>query len=215
MIKFLLCLFVFIIIPCSCLAGVSVVGTRFFIDDATKALNVKVLNDGESDYLVKTKVSNDGFIISPPLFILPKNKSNIITIIPDEKIKGDKDGVYSLTITTIPKSEVNPNNNVVSLAIRSHFNLIYKHGAPTEKDYNEMTLTRSQVGKWSLVNPTNFAFMISLSNRFSHHSGGAKLLGPGQSISVDEHCSKDSCSLWLYILDDESHIVKKLNLMHD
>ncbi|CAI1025401.1 TPA: fimbrial biogenesis chaperone [Serratia fonticola] len=215
MIKFLLCLFVFIIIPCSCLAGVSVVGTRFFIDDATKALNVKLLNDNASDYLVKTKVSNDGFIISPPLFILPKNKSNIITIIPDEKIKGDKDGVYSLIITTIPKSEVNPNDNVVSLAIRSHFNLIYKHGAPTEKDYNEMTLTRSQVGKWSLVNPTNFAFMILLSNRFSHHSGGAKLLGPGQSISVDEHCSKDSCSLWLYILDDESHIVKKLNLMHD
>ncbi|HHQ4307891.1 TPA: fimbrial biogenesis chaperone, partial [Serratia fonticola] len=198
-----------------CLAGVSVVGTRFFIDDATKALNVKLLNDNASDYLVKTKVSNDGFIISPPLFILPKNKSNIITIIPDEKIKGDKDGVYSLIITTIPKSEVNPNDNVVSLAIRSHFNLIYKHGAPTEKDYNEMTLTRSQVGKWSLVNPTNFAFMILLSNRFSHHSGGAKLLGPGQSISVDEHCSKDSCSLWLYILDDESHIVKKLNLMHD
>lgn len=213
MIKFILCFFVFII-PSSCLAGVSVVGTRFVIDDSTNALNIKVLNDNESDYLVKTKINNDGFVISPPLFILPKNKSNIITIIPDEKIKGDKDGIYSLTITTIPKSEVNSNNNVVSLAIRSHFNLIYKHGAPTENEYNEMTLTRSQVGKWSLVNPTSFAFMIFLSNRFSHHSSGTKLLGPGQSIPVDEYCSKDSCSLWLNIIDDESHIVKKLNLVH-
>lgn len=215
MIKFLWCLFVFIIIPGSCLAGVSVVGTRFFIDDSTNALNIKVINDDESDYLIKTTVNCDGFIISPPLFILPKNKSNIITVIPDEKIKDDKDRVYSLTITTIPKSEVNPNDNVVSLAIRSHFNLIYKHRAPKEMDYNKMILTRSQVGAWSLVNPTNFAFMILLSNRFPHYSGGAKLLGPGQSISVDEHCSKDSCSLRLYILDDESHIVKKLNLMHD
>ncbi|OKP17537.1 fimbrial biogenesis chaperone [Serratia fonticola] len=213
MIKFLWCFFVFIIIPGSCLAGVSVVGTRFFIDDSTNALNIKVINDNESDYLIKTTINNDGFIISPPLFILPKNKSNIITIIPDEKIKDDKDGVYSLTITTIPKSEVNPNNNVVSLAIRSHFNLIYKHGEPTEKDYNEMTLTRSQVGKWSLVNPTNFAFMTFLSDRFSHHSSGAKLLGPGQSIPVDEYCSKYSCSLWLNILDNESNVVKKLNLI--
>jgi len=213
MTKFFLSLLFLVIIPDSCLAGVSVLGTRFFIDDSTKSLNIKVINDDESDYLIKATINSDGFIISPPLFILPKNNSNIITIIPEENIKNNKDKVYSLTITTIPKSAINNDSNVVSLAIRSHFNLIYQHALPTDNDFNEIKLIRSQDGNWFLSNKTDFSFIISLSKEIMYRSEDSKILAPGTDISVNEYCSETTCSLVLIILDGEQNFVKKLNLI--
>jgi len=213
MIKYFLCILIYAIISDSCLAGVSVLGTRFFIDDSTKALNIKVINDNESDYLIKATINSDGFIISPPLFILPKNNSNIITIIPEEIIKNNKDKVYSLTITTIPKSAINDESNVVSLAIRSHFNLIYQHSLPTDKDFNEIKLIRSQDGNWFLSNKTDFSFIISLSKELMYRSEDSKVLAPGTDIFVNKFCSETTCSLGLTILDGEQNFVKKLNLI--
>lgn len=202
-----------IVFPSSCLAGVSVLGTRFFIDDSTNSLNIKVFNDDEGDYLVKATVNDDRFIIAPPLFVLPRDKSNIITIIPKEGIRTEKDVIYSLTISTIPKSEVNDNDNIISLALRSHFNIIYRHKLPADEDYNKVILKSYHAGEWSLENPTKFAFVIFLSKNTPHHSGRVKVLGPGQSVSVNEYCSKNSCSLWLNFIGEENDFVKKINLI--
>ena len=215
MIKFFWSLFIFVIAINSCLAGVSVVGTRFFIDDSTSSLNIKVINDNDSDYLIKTTINNSGFIISPPLFILQKNKSNIITIIPDDENKNKHDKVYSLTIATIPKSAVASDNNVVSLAVRSHFNIIYRHKLPTDKDFHEIKLTHSQTGGWFLINPTNFSFIISLSKDVTESSVNQKLFLPTQEIPVNEYCSENTCSLWINILNEDNRIVKKLKLISD
>lgn len=65
--------------------GVSVVGTRFMINDEIKHLNIKITNDNENDYLIKSALDDKDFIISPPLFLLQKNTANMITIIPKEK----------------------------------------------------------------------------------------------------------------------------------
>ncbi|HEJ9059008.1 TPA: molecular chaperone [Serratia fonticola] len=217
MIKFFLSLFIFLIAINSCVAGVSVVGTRFFIDDSTKSMNIKVVNDNDSDYLIKTTINNSGFIISPPIFILHKNQSNIITIIPDDKNGTDnkQDEVYKLTIATIPRSAVASNKNVVSLAVRSHFNIIYRHKLPTDKDFDGIKLTRSQVGEWLLLNTTNFSFIISLSKDYTENAVNKKLFLPAQKIPVNEYCSENNCSLWMNILNEENRIVKKLNLISD
>lgn len=69
MINFYLLFFIFLVVPEVCLAGVTVVGTRFFIDDTTRSLNIKLINDNDSDYLVKTTVNSDSFIISPPPYL--------------------------------------------------------------------------------------------------------------------------------------------------
>jgi P pilus assembly chaperone PapD len=197
----------------SCLAGVSVVGTRFFIDDSINALNIKLINDNDSDYLIKTNINNDKFIISPPLFVLPKNKSNMVTIIPKEKNKNIKDEIYKLTITMIPKSAMSSDNNVLSLAIRSHFNLIYRHELPTDKNFNDIKLTRSEVGKWFLTNPTDFSFIVSMSKTFIDNAGRQRLLAPDQIIPVDEYCLGNTCSLWINILNEDNSILKKINLI--
>lgn len=91
--------------PINSFSGPSIVGTRFLFNAETRAINIKVMNDNESDYLIKTSINNKEFIVSPPLFILPKNASNIITIIPSDMIKNDRDKIYELIITAIPKSE--------------------------------------------------------------------------------------------------------------
>lgn len=215
MTKFCWLFFIFILIPDASLAGVTVVGTRFFIDDSTRALNIKVINDDDSDYLIKTTVNSGGFIIFPPLFVLPKNRSNIITIIPDEKIKHNEDKVYSLAIATIPRSEMNVASNVVSLGVRSHFKLIYQHKLPTDNDFNQMKLLRSPSGKWLLSNPTLFAFTVSLSKENLQAPKISQLLAPGQNIPVDKYCTRHTCSLWITILDSENGIVKNLHLISD
>lgn len=213
MIKFYLFFFIFLIVPEVCIAGVTVVGTRFFIDDTTRSLNIKVINDNDSDYLVKTTVNNDSFIISPPLFILKKNASNIITIIPDEMNKGNRDKVYSLTIATIPRAEINEVSNVVSLAIRSQFKIIYRHMLPTENDFNQIKLTKTSSGKWLLSNPTLFVYTVFLSKEKTQNPRTSQILAPGQKIPVSKYCDIHACSLWITILDNENHIVKNLNLI--
>ena len=214
MIKYLCFLLIFIL-PVSCLAGISVVGTRFFIDDLTKPINIKIINDNENDYLVKTSINSDGFIISPPLFILQRNESNIITIIPDEKLKGNEDKVYPLTIYSIPKSELNNNENRVSLAVRSHFKLVYQHGLPSEKDFNEIKLIRSKNNKWLLINKSDFSFVVFLSKKPAYKPRATKLLAPNEEIAVNECSTEYTCSLWLTILDRKENILKTINLAHD
>lgn len=214
MTKFFWFFFIFLIVPEVSLAGVTVVGTRFFIDDTTRSVNIKVINDNDSDYLIKTTVNSDSFIISPPLFILNKNASNIISIIPDEMIKDHKDKVYSLTIATIPRAEMNEVSSVVSLAIRSHFKLIYKHMLPTDNDFNQIKLMRSSPGKWLLSNPTLFAYTVFLSKEKDQNPKTSQILAPGQKIPVSKYCDIHACSLWLTILDNENHIVQNLNLTY-
>lgn len=213
MINFHLLFFIFLVVPEVCLAGVTVVGTRFFIDDTTRSLNIKLINDNDSDYLVKTTVNSGSFIISPPLFILKKNASNIITIIPDEMNKGSRDKVYSLTIATIPRAEMNEISNVVSLAIRSHFKIIYRHMLPTDNDFNQIKLTQTSSGKWLLSNPTLFVYTVFLSKEKTQNPKTSQILAPEQKIPVSKYCDIHACSLWLTILDNENHIVKKLNLI--
>lgn len=207
------CFFLFVLIPNACLSGVTVVGTHFFIDSATRSLNIKVVNDNESDYLVKTTVDGDGIIILPPLFVLPKNRSNIITLIPDDKIKIYKDAVYSLTITTIPKAELNKDSSLVSLAVRSHFKLLYLHKRPSDDDVKKMKLIRSSTGEWFLTNPTLFAFTLSLTKDNSSVPDKIQVIPPHQQISVSKYCDIKSCSLWINVFNEDRSVVNKINLV--
>lgn len=198
-------------IPKLSYAGISVVGTRFVFNDKTTAINIRVLNDDENDYLIKTEISDQGFIISPPLFLLKKDSSNIITIIPNEIVKMHYDQDYDLVITSIPKSENNEINNTVALAVRSHFKLIYRHNAPVNDDFKKIVLEENNYGKYFLINQSKFIFNISLSIDDGLINDKSKLFSPNQKISVDEYCTNSRCNLWLNIIDDNYSLVKKIN----
>lgn len=213
--KYLFYLLILFFLPVCSFAGPSVIGTRFFFSPETRGINVKVINDDESDYLIKTSVNNNDFIISPPLFILPKNTSNIITIIPGDSLKQNKDEIYKLVITAIPKSEKSSINNIVSLATRSHFNIIYQHKKHDNDDFNKIILTKNSNGKYQLENNSDNVFYIELSTNEDFKSNKRKLLSTNDNLEVKECKSNEKCHVWIKVLAGNDAIIKKIYLSSD
>ena len=210
--KYLFCLLVLFFLPVFSFAGPSVIGTRFFFSPETRGINVKISNDNESDYLIKTSINNDNFIISPPLFILPKNASNIVTIIPDDLLKQDKDEIYKLVITAIPKSERNSTNNIVSLATRSHFNIIYQHKKYDSDDFNKIILTKNANRKYQLENNSDNIFYIEISTDEKFKSNIRKLLSANENLEIKECEYDEKCHVWIKFLDSNDAIIRKIYL---
>ena len=211
--KYLFCFFISIFLSVNSFAGPTVIGTKFLYNSETRAINVKIINDNESDYLIKSSINNNEFIVSPPLFILNRNSSNIITIIPNDKIKPDKDEVYKLTITEIPKSQKNTNSNIISIAIRSHFNVIYQH-KKNDDDYNKITLKKDNQGEFWLINNSDNIYYIEWSMSEDFKNRNKKILFSNESINVKK-CSKNkTCNILVNILDNNEMIIKKINLFN-
>lgn len=217
MIKFLA---VLALISFNCLAGISVLGTRFVINQDTKRLNISIMNDNESDYLIQTKildgndvVSSDNFVISPPLFVLPKEATNIVTIIPNNLPKTDRDYLYRLAIASIPKSQLSENKSTVSLAVRANFHLIYRHADLATADFSQLRLSKHKDGKFYLKNNSNFVFTIALSMSKDGAEEIKQTLSTGEVMPLSALCKKaDSCNVWVSFIDDDESVIKKINL---
>lgn len=205
-------LLIFFLATTHCFAGVSVIGTRFVIDNNTQKLAIKVVNDNESDYLVKTDITDrDEFIISPPLFVLPQNTTNLITIVPNNLKKGDKDKLYRLSITTIPKSRLTERTNTVSLAVRSHFYFIYRHDNLKNADFNQLKLTNEN-GQFYLKNLSNYVLTFRLSGLKNSATGTRKTLAPEEKLLINKECINTNSNFWISFLDDDDNIIKKTNI---
>lgn len=194
-------------------AGITIVGTRFLITNDNKPINIKITNDNENDYLIKSDISNENFIVSPPLFMLPKNSSNIVTIIPTELVKYNKDDLFKLTITAIPKSEINNSNSSVALAVRSHFNIIYRHNELKDSDYSKLKIIKNHDGYY-LENKSNFVFTISISKKEHYNGEKIKNILPAEKIILDNCSSMNECSIWVNIYNDYNDVIKKINLSY-
>ncbi|EKT56050.1 molecular chaperone [Providencia burhodogranariea] len=207
----------FILLLCvstTSLAGITIVGTRFIIDNEKKSINIKIINDNENDYLIKSNISDNNFIVSPPLFMLPKNSSNIVTIIPTDVINSNQDSLLDLTITAIPKSEVNNGNSNISLAVRSHFKVIYRHNKLTENEYSKLKIIRYN-NDFYLENKSNFVFTISTSINENYKNEKIKNISPAQKIILDNCSAMDKCNIWVNIYNDYNDVIKKINLSYN
>lgn len=210
MIKILFTMLFFISL--SSFSGTSVVGTRFFISPDTKVLNIKIMNDNESDYLIKSSINSNEFIVARPLFILPKNKSNIITIIPNNIKSVNKDKIYKLVITAIPKSNKNSGGNIISLATRSHFNIIYQYKKNNDSDFNGVKLIRDSDKKYWLKNYTNRIFNLEILNNENLKKYQRYTLSPENKIYIRNCQSETSCQVWVNFLTNNDMIIKKIRV---
>lgn len=210
MIKILFIILFFISL--SSFAGTSVVGTRFFITPETKVLNIKIMNDNESDYLIKTSINSNEFIVARPLFILPKNRSNIITIIPNNINSFNKDKIYKLVITAIPKSNKNNKDNIISLAVRSHFNVIYQYQKNNNSDFNGVKLIKDSDKKYWLKNYTDRIFNIEISSEEDFKKYQRYILSPEDEIYINKCQSEISCQVWVSFLTKNDEIIKKIRV---
>ncbi len=204
-----------IILSADSLAGVSVVGTRFIITQNTKSLPIKIINDNENDYLVKTNISGNDegrFVVTPPLFLLAKNTSNIQMLIPDkiENIKADQ--LYSLTIAFIPNSKKMKDFSTISLALRSHFNLIYRHDNLSKFDPALLALVREGNDIFWLRNHSNFVLTINIKYPSTEKLDSRITLIPEGKVNVSKFCKLKKCNFWVFVVDDDDSILKKIHM---
>ena len=208
------CLVILCFLSFNGMAGTSIVGTRFIINEKTKRLSIKIINDNENDYLIQTAIANntnDRFVISPPLFVLLKNQSNIITIISNNIENTDTDHLYKLSIASIPKSTASV-RNTIGLAVRANFHLIYRHADLKTADFNQLKLIKHKDNAFYLKNDSKFVFSMFVS-KSKGDTGIKKTISPNEEISVDDLCKQyNYCSLWVSFIDDNESIIKQVSL---
>lgn len=190
-----------------CSAGVTVLGTRFVFKDDMKSLNIKLMNDDENDFLIKAKVNSNDFFVTPPAFILNKNRSNVISIIPDGLKSSDKDQVYSLTVTAIPKSSMSDNSNVVSLAVRSHFNLVHIHRLAKKDDVEKVIVSTARNGEIQVKNTGSVSFLIEGLDSAGAGTSGMKLLGPDKTLTLDKNDTKGNAIKSISLSDVDGRLL--------
>ena len=186
--------------------GVSVVGTRFMIDDKMQHLNIKLVNDNESDYLIKSTLDDKDFIISPPLFLLKKNSSDMITVIPKENKGQGKDKTINFTVTSIPKSTANDSINSVAMAVRSHFKIIYRHKTLEKASLDKIIIIREN-NKCQLFNPSDFSFTVSVHNKNKTSDSKVINITPGEKVSLDGAGLAPSCGGWIKFYNEFNDVI--------
>ena len=193
------------------ICGVSVLGTRFLINDNMRHLNIKLVNDNESDYLIKSTLDDKDFIISPPLFLLPKNSSNIITVVPKEKKRYSEDKIINLTLTAIPKSASNNDANAVSLAVRNHFKIIYRHTELKNSDFEQLSISQEN-NKCMINNNSDFVFTISLSKKSEDPYIKLMNIAPHEKKPVEDEYLNPNCEGWANFHNEYNDIIKTIKI---
>lgn len=195
-------------------SGVVVLGTRFVINDKTNRLKINLINDNVASYLIKSKVEcNDNsnkFIIVPPLFLLPQDKSNSITIIKENIQKKDVDHICKLIITSIPRSVMNQSNDI-AVAVRSNINLIYRHDKLENVDLTKLRLVKNKTGGFSLLNDTSYALTLKIDYLENNQLIFKKTINPYSSIPI-QLCNKSTCSLRISVINDDESVFQKIHL---
>lgn len=181
-------------------SSVVVLGTKFFFNKDSKRINIKTINDNESDYLVKVEVKGDKrFIVSPPLMLLKKNQSNIVTIIPNN-IEYDEDKVFDLVVTTIPKVDKNINNSV-HLALRSNFKLVYRH-EPLQDDAQKY-LSFKTINNNVIINHSKSYITFFMACNKDMTDGKTRFSLLPESETLIPRCINDT---WVSIVRDDNSV---------
>lgn len=209
MIKWTLIFFLFL--PNILYAGVSVVGTRFIFNDDLKKINIRLINDNESDYLIKTDIKgdeNNNFVVTPPLFIIKKNQKNIVSIIPFN-INLNQDKVFDLVFTAIPKSDIGVGNHL-KISVRSHFKLIYRHEKISDDIFKKIFLIDHDDSKISILNSSDSFLSLYVACNPKVTKMNHKInIHPKEKVSI-QYCPE----IWGAILNDDESlgVINKLKI---
>lgn len=203
----------FILFVNTAFSGVTIVGTRFTINQDDKYTNIKIINDNENEYLIKSEIDDNNFIISPPLFLISKNSSKNITIIPTNKLNYHTDKIINLIIIAIPKSEFDNNISSVSLAIRSHFKLIFRHAELKESDFKLINIVKEN-NQYFLFNKSKYVFTISISNKKISENEKIFNISPNDKFALNNICNSSLCDLFVNFYNENNDVVKVINLSY-
>lgn len=210
--KFIIMIISFFIVNNS-FGGVIIGGTRFLIYKDDQYINLKIINDNENEYLIKSEIDDNKFIISPPLFLLSKNTTRNITIIPTELVKDSVDKIMNITITLIPKSNFAKNTSSVSLAVRNHFKLIFRHAELKDSDFKLLDIFQED-GRNYLKNNSRYVFTISFPEKEGIENEKILNISPNEKIRLNNNCKKKFCNLLVSFYNENNNVIKKMNLSY-
>jgi len=147
--------------------GVTIGGTRLIYDGDRKEASLSVTNSDTIPYLIQswTETREGGaekapFIITPPLFRLDSNQSNVLRVVrTGGALPEDRESLYWLNVKSIPSSLLqNKSTNTLQLAVKSQIKLIYRPASLTGKPDQQTEKLRWQISgsKITVTNPTPF-----------------------------------------------------------
>ena len=133
-------------------------------------------------------------------------------LIPDkiENIKADQ--LYSLTIAFIPNSKKMKDFSTISLALRSHFNLIYRHDNLSKFDPRLLALVKEGNDIFWLNNHSNFVLTINIKESSTEKTGSRITLIPEGKVNVSKFCKLKQCNFWVSVVDDDDSILKTIHM---
>lgn len=190
--------------------GVTITGTRFFLKSDRQSLNINVNNDNEADYLIKSNVDDNDFFVSPPLFVLNKKNSGIITVIAKKQQKRTEDRLVNLTLTFIPKTSIDKNANIFHLAVRNHFRIIIRHKNLTEDSFSKLMVVHES-NQCILVNNSSFVFTVSVSKEKNSEQSRLINISPGEKVTLDTPFA-EQCNGWVSFYNEFDNIIKNIKL---
>lgn len=123
-------------------AGIVLSGTRLVFNGNKNETSIEVTNPDPKPFLIQTWVSSfddkkaDNFIVTPPIFRMDANASNVIRIILEkDTLPKDKESLFWLNVKAIPSSDPNAKDSLL-IAINTKIKLIYRPASLISKDAN-------------------------------------------------------------------------------
>lgn len=149
-------------------------GTRFIYDENDNEITIQLNNLADRPAIAQAWLdigdSNASpesiktpFQLTPPISRLSSRGGQFIRIklINNVNLPKDKESLFWLNILDIPPITKNNSNNVLQLAIRSRFKLIYRPAGLIDRNIAQEKLTAKQVmDKLILTNPTPYYITI-------------------------------------------------------
>lgn len=129
MVSFLILCFWFVSI--NSYAGIVLSGTRLIFNGNKSEAVMTVTNPDKVSYLIQSWVSLDDkksseFIVTPPLFRIDGNMSNVIRIVlAKDNLPKDKESLFWLNVKAIPPSDPNSKDTLL-IALNTKIKLIYR-----------------------------------------------------------------------------------------
>ncbi|POP41998.1 long polar fimbrial chaperone LpfB [Superficieibacter electus] len=149
-------------------AGINIGATRVIYHGDAKDESLSISNNDTVPYLVQSwaqSISDSGvvgdapFMVTPPLFRLDGGQKNVLRIIrTGENLPEDRESLYWLDIKSIPRTDPNDKRNILKLAVKAEFKLIYRPKALTQtpEEVTEKLQWSRQGNELVVNNPTPY-----------------------------------------------------------
>lgn len=148
--------------------GINIGATRIIYHSDSKDESISINNNDTEPYLIQSwaqsindagTVGDAPFMVTPPLFRLNGGQKNVLRVIrTGGNLPEDRESLYWLDIKSIPSSHANEQHNILKLAVKAEFKLIYRPQAlnQTPENVTEKLQWSRQGSTLTVNNPTPY-----------------------------------------------------------